>query len=1267
MNNFLVAVAVLVIAAFGALFAVPQFVDWNRYRGVFEEEASRFLGRDVRVGGSVGLSLLPTPSFRLERIVVADSEAGSGEAFFRADALSARLSIAPLLRGVLEANEIEIASPQLHIVPGRKAPAGASPFSRMSDRLPFAPRDLAFASVRFKDGVLVVAGADRNERFRITGVEGELSAPALRGPYRIRATYGDANARRDIRISTTEADSDGSVRYKLAVKELDTGATYNLDARASDLSGAMRSDGEFTAEIPLSAPNPAAAKAKSVASERSQDAPFVELKAAMTADTEQLKLANLTATIEQQGRPQVLTGEAAYQIGPGQLRVALESRWLDLDKLTAMVVPATAAKSPLVDLLATIARANVIGNRGASTLALKVDQATLGQESVTGLAVQLSSARGVTEIDAFRLGMPGGSRAEFNGRSTGAAAAVRYDGDLTVRGTSLARLLSWATGGGFKLDPARDAPFSIRAKVDASADNIKATHVVAELAGTIGQGEVEVGLKDRRTLSVTVEGEQVDLRPFFPVATESAGQRRNPIVAALAAAAGAGLQIENVDSRLRLRAGRVLTPDGVYNDATADLEWRDRNLRIGQLKFDAGDGVMLDIEGQLADPSGSPRGTLRGVLSAESGRGVATLAGLAAWPANLAPGEQLATAIAPLHIAGTAVIADNGALDLTADGRAANANVKVRSRFDRGLAAWKTSGLDLSVLLDGPDAERIARALAGQPPSTTSATTSTRLVLRASGQLAEGLISHASLERAGAQASFSGRVSALDPLKASGDLKWMAPDGAVLQSLLGELPRLRLDGVAARGTGRLEYTRANLALKRIEASIGDSPVTGAVSLVRAGERDKITGDLRVGTLTLAGLVRPWTEPPVRTANAVVADANALSSAASRMVLGGAWPSLPFDIGGSKTDGAVTLQAANFEIIPGMALQEASMRVVWQAPKLEVSDIKGRAAGGNWTGALTLDGAGAASRLTGAVRANRLRLEQALADGSARASATGAIDLTLSGTGKGASLRDIVADLSGSGTLEIIAGSFGALSPAAVHVALETAMTSQADGMIPRLKEQLETAMRKPAVPTELRPAKLPIEIAGGVASTKPLIVDTAQGRAVGSAKVDLPAAMIAAEWRIERLAPLLSETVRKTPPPPLPPVVAVVTGPLGSLGKLPATLNLEALEREITVRKMERDVEELERLRKLDEDRAKEEAGRNSLPLTPLSGAPAAPDTPLPPAVDVTATVGQTPPLAAPVPAPPEPVRVRPAPPPQQKPAFRPFDADGTNRSFGGG
>ena len=111
MSNLLVAIAVFLITVVGALFAVPYFVDWNSYRGVFEEEASRIVGREVRVGGEVNAAPAADPLFPLREGAHRRHLRQPQEPFFRADSLSIKLSIPPMFRGIVEANEIEFQRP----------------------------------------------------------------------------------------------------------------------------------------------------------------------------------------------------------------------------------------------------------------------------------------------------------------------------------------------------------------------------------------------------------------------------------------------------------------------------------------------------------------------------------------------------------------------------------------------------------------------------------------------------------------------------------------------------------------------------------------------------------------------------------------------------------------------------------------------------------------------------------------------------------------------------------------------------------------------------------------------------------------------------------------------------------------------------------------------------------------------------------------------------------------------------------------------------
>ena len=222
MSNFFVAIAVFLITVIGALFAVPYFVDWNGYRSVFEEEATRLLGREVRVGGAVNLHLLPTPYFRFEKVRIADTSVNLQEPFFRADSLTMKLAVAADAPGRGGGQRDRAAAADAAPGPrrqGRLELAELRPGARQSAYL---PANVALTSVKINDGVLAVHGPDGAERTRFEGFNGELSSPALDGPYRLRGTFGKAGAEREMRIATARAEADGTVRFK-AILRLDDG------------------------------------------------------------------------------------------------------------------------------------------------------------------------------------------------------------------------------------------------------------------------------------------------------------------------------------------------------------------------------------------------------------------------------------------------------------------------------------------------------------------------------------------------------------------------------------------------------------------------------------------------------------------------------------------------------------------------------------------------------------------------------------------------------------------------------------------------------------------------------------------------------------------------------------------------------------------------------------------------------------------------------------------------------------------------------------
>ena len=68
MNSLLLTLTAVLILVLSALFAAPLFIDWNDYRPVFETQATKLLGRQVKVGGQVHLVLLPAPELRFDDV-----------------------------------------------------------------------------------------------------------------------------------------------------------------------------------------------------------------------------------------------------------------------------------------------------------------------------------------------------------------------------------------------------------------------------------------------------------------------------------------------------------------------------------------------------------------------------------------------------------------------------------------------------------------------------------------------------------------------------------------------------------------------------------------------------------------------------------------------------------------------------------------------------------------------------------------------------------------------------------------------------------------------------------------------------------------------------------------------------------------------------------------------------------------------------------------------------------------------------------------------
>lgn len=1200
MNNLLIAIAVFIITVLGALFAVPHFIDWNSYRSNFEEEARNVIGREVQVDGDVTLHLLPTPYFRVEKVRIADTSTPLTEHFFKTESLSIKLSIAPLLRGVVEVNEIEFQRPVLRVAQDAKGAWNWQDFAQALSSTGYMPANVTLSSLRIVNGVLALHGPDGTERTRLDGVNGELSTPALSGPYRFRGSFTSGGATREVRVSTASPESDGRVPLRLSLHLLDTGASYVLDARAADLMGKTRVEGDLTARLPVAGPPPAGVQR---ASSRSDGEPRIdqgetplEVKAKIKADVTGATFSDLTLTFELGDRPQTVTGTArAAWRTPVTLDMDLTSRWLDLDRLAGAAEGAGPAAS--VTKLAAWVR-DLLPGDAVARVGIAIDQANLAGEAIGPLRLALARSANRLEIGELRTTLPGGTRVDLKGDISGAAETLAYRGDVGIKGTSTARFLAWATGNALAIAADADGPFDLKANIAVDpAGGLTVRDFAGTLAGTALKGSGGYKWRDRPELTVALEGPKLDARSLLP-ADMSLLDLYRLIALAPSAKAGDGRASEagkaasrlfQADLDLRLKAGQLVTAARTYRDFSTAVVTKGDSLKQLHLRLAGDDGYNLDLEGRVDNLAGLAKGAMRGHVVAQTPDSIAPLAALLGVPAAFRPGDSRQQAIAPLRLGGTLAFGSRSqtSADLVVDGEANGAPFKVNARFDGSAAGWRNGRADVTATVDSGDAGKIlAMLLPGSaPPGRAGAAKPGRILVRGAGIPAQSLASLVSIDAADVALTYRGQVAIADAgTKADGELELRAGNGTALASLVGLAPALRADGVPVSARLKLGLDGSTVNLDKLALQIGASRLTGKIALSGGADgRRRVDATLGTEEVAVATLLSPLVD--LRFGAAGAAEAVLLGRTIP-------WPDEPFSAAVFDAfEGQIRLSAKRLTLADGMAVEGAKLNVVLQPGKIDVKEIIGNALGGEVKAAVSFEKAPAGAEVRGTF-AIGLMLEEI--SGTTRAPrASGPVIGRVEFAGRGLSPRAVVSALQGEGNITFDDARLPGLAPAAVAAAAEAALRAEPAKLAPTLRQTLTAGLGTGSLP--VGQASFGLEIADGQVRSRPLVVDGPVGRASGTARLDLKTLRLDSQWRLEARMPGSDPGAR-----PLPAVVVSYRAPIASLGAAELQVDTAVLEQELAARKIERDMEELERLRKLNEA----DPRRVPVPATPAEKSP---------------------------------------------------------------
>ncbi len=1190
MSNGLLYIAGLIALVLAALFAGPYFVDWNGYRGVFEEEATRILGRRVRVGGNVNVRLLPEPYVSFDKLKIADPASATGASFFSAESFTMKLSVPPLLKGVLEAKQVVLKQPVLRIAFDADGRGNWSSLRITPGTLPFVPADVTLQSVDIEDGTIAFHGPKGSSLGQVDGLNGELTAESIEGPFSFKGLVKWQDAQRELRVATAPPDASGNVRFKATVRGDNRNNFYIVDALLSDLEGTPRVEGDLTAKLELdSAVLPSATVPDGGVPAQSAEKPMLDLKAKIAGNSRSLNLDDMTLSFERVGQPQLVTGSASATWSEAlSVDLKFAARWLELDRIAS----ASSSQRPLDTARSIVAAATqALPAVAQSKLQFDLDQAALGGETVSDIRVKLVSANGVILLEELRAGLPGGTRIALDGEITDQAQSKSFQGDLALRGTSLNRFLTWAT----KDDKIADAIpseglFSLQGRLSMGEKTIDLMSAVAEIGGNALMGEVHYGTGERTKLALVLEGSEIDARAFWPSSVSYlhrvvlGGSAREPENREGGGSQESGwLDLSTTDLKLQIKAGQLLTGRQTLHDVDLDCTIEQGRLTLPSFRFTAKEGLGFELEGDLAKDEGLSRGALRWILSAPTPGAYTEFIDLIEL-GNVQNAEAMHwVSLVPMRLAGTI---DFGArtktsADVSLDGGVQGGRLVANFKLDAGLRNWRSSHTDIALTIQSTDIVRALADLSEAPsrPADTGVRRGGEIFLTAAGTPDEGLSTYATVQAAGLSIAYEGTVRFPEEggRELDGDMNIAARDLSDAMALAG-LGGGGLRGVTIQGGLKLS-TRGNaIELDPRDLAIADSKVDGRVTLARPENAPAvITAQLDVDEATIPGLLTTVLD---RTVTAEV-DAEPLTE--GKVI----WPEHPFDFAALKgIEGKIDINFGALSLDQGMTIQKARLEVTLSPDKVSVTKLQGRVLGGELTATLDVAQAAGGAAVSGNVALQGAHLAAA---GAPDSEGQGTASLSLEFSGRASTPGALMTVATGKGELKIGEAKISAPTPFAVVATSEAVLTGGAGGT----GEALGNALREQygADNVKIGPRVIPIEIADGAAKLAPFTLQSEAGRTAVETTIDLASLVVDSAWLLEPRAPDVEQPDRPRKGA-LPSVSVIYTGPLKDVWSLEPRITTGALERELAIRRMELDAEQLERLHKLDAERARKEEER---------------------------------------------------------------------------
>src|SRR6476660_1800568 len=1192
-NSFLLAFTAVLILVLSALFAAPLFIDWNDYRPVFETQASKLLGRDVKVSGKVHMVLLPAPELRFDQVKVADEKGSFGQPLLEAKSIEAWLNIGALLRGAVEARKIAITEPVLRLALREDGTGNWSDVGRAGQALPFVPKEVLLDQVSVSFGRVEVSRLGMKPLV-VDNVSGEASAASLAGPYKVTATYDFAGRPQELRFSTGASDAEGVFRLRSALRDPDRNTIYLLEGDVAGLRDKPSCDGAIIMRIASTLPAEAAApqqgQTEKPAEPPADGAPSAEpnpgpeanlsafeLKGELKATPDHAELPAFEIAIHSKGRSQMMKGKLALDFGAQAKAVGeIAASWIDVDTLLAAAAPANAQSEPsTADVLNAAAERALdeAASVGDGALTVKLDQASIGGDLVGALDLAVAAKDGVVTVERLNAALPGENRIAASGRLTRGEGGPVFEGPIKLEGSKLKTLARWSAGDREMSGQATVGAFTLSAKTTLGAGNLMLDDASGELSGTKFSGTLHYRGGERRVVDLTLDSDRLDLRE---VMGESAAWRNwlpdsdakqpdfSPVSEQSLLAA-----LRDDEVHATLRVGELLLPNIPAGRLDAKFSLAKDTLDVERLDFAAPGAIALNGKGRIERLSDAPAGQVDLSLQAATADGLKVTGELLGLGEGVTNSKQLASlASLDLHMGLNAVREGNATKAvIEVKGKAGGTDVSILAKVTGNPAKLADAAIDIDGSVDGDRPQALLALLVpGLTPERLAIAGADRgkFILKAQGVPNKSIAGRAELAMAGLQLVFDGQGSSKpDGATLAGQVSAKSANAGVALALLG-LGASPSAGVPLDVRAEIAKTATSIDFKSISGEIAGGSVQGTVHIDMSSEQPRFTATAKAASVSLPGLLGSlvaWQRTP--TTEVLL---GSLNQSASEV-----WPARGFALDPlGKANGEIKIEAKTLSLGAPIELDDALLTAHVDQRGLTITDLQGNMFGGSFdaSGTLAPKGTGAELKLHAELAIGRLDLaSQALAG---RVLAKGPFTFVFDVSGEGLSPPGLVAGLSGDGTLFLDPGALQTLSPEPLkRIAFDVKskkLKPDKDQIAERMRTLQDTLTKGTYA---YAPTALPFEVKNGTLKFAPGALAGKGAETTLNGYVELASLRLDSEWAM-RL-----DGGQETD---IPAVHLVLAGSLRDAGAITPQIDTAPMESFLTVNRMQADVERLETL-----------------------------------------------------------------------------------------